>query len=202
MAARVLDSDFGIQIQALSRRVQETLSYERGSVLFVSLEDNAQQSDIVTGLAMHICGRAAAGTLLIDADFQSKRITQQMEQQQGHGLSECLASSSMWYDSVVATSCEKLRFLRSGELDWEALPELPDAVQSLIKAWKSSFGLVVVDGGPIDQPLTPYLAQLADTTYLTVRLGADEREELEAARERLAAWGANLQGCITVGPAL
>ena len=201
MAERVLDSDFGSHIQELSQQITKELPANPASLLFVSMEDDDQRADIVTGLAMHICGCLDAVTLLVDADINSKQISRNFEQN-GPGLAENMDLDSAWYDAVVATSCEGLRLCPSGADNREReADQLQDAARYLFDEWRSSFGLAIIDGGTFANPLLPHLAGLADAVYLCVRLGADERNELAIATERLAAWNAQLKGCITTGPA-
>ena len=199
MAERVLESDFGTYIEQLSQRVENELTSGSAAIVFVSMERDEQRAKIVSGLAMHICGRLESKTLLVDADVQSNKISHHFRCS-GPGLAESLYRDFPWYEGVVATSCEKLRVFPIGvtRLDNKS-DDVTEAARKDFDQWRSQFGLVIIDGGTMSNPLMPWLVQFADAVYLCVQLGADGREELESTTEQLADWGANLKGCITNG---
>jgi hypothetical protein len=61
--------------------------------------------------------------------------------------------------------------------------------------------MVFVDGGTVDSPLMPALAQAADATFLCVQLDVSNRETLVAAVEKLYQIGGHVAGCITMAAA-
>ena len=200
MAERLLETEFGHHIQTMSNRITQTIQ-DPTVLFFLSLEPTEQQTDVVGGLAMYVCAQREAPTLLVDADTTQKWLSKRLGNI-GDGLIEATDDTRPWYESVAATSCERLRYLRIGnaELDASNIDDLRGSVKYMMSDWKDSFGLVLIDGGAIDSKLVPIFADLADATYLTVKLGSDEREELAWATEQLSGFGASLKGCITTGP--
>ena len=201
LAEKLLQSDFGVQVQQLSQQVFEQLP-KGGShvVLFTGLEPLPQQAKVVAGLGMLVCAQQTRPTLLVDGASDTREISRGMERT-GSGLMDALSQQTPWEQSTHATSCEMLRFLPYGHKT--LMPDVTDGLvprmPQIVAQWKKQFGLILIDGGMVTSPTVKVLASSAAATFLCVRLGTTQREELLAATEYLVRIGADVKGCITAG---
>ena len=174
MAERILESSFGEHVQQLSERIHEDLANRPAVLLFASLETDEQRASIVAALAMHICGGPHSRTLLISMPTYRTAGFRNSTSQAGAGIANVLTEDLPWYKPVVATSCPNLRLMSAGQWATDVDSEnLQQTVQRVLEESQDAFDLIVLDGGALDNGLLPYLAPLADGTYLSVRLGAD-----------------------------
>ena len=114
LAGRLLHSEFGVRMGQLSSHLDGQLPGDGPhTVLLLGLDDDPQQTDVIAGLGMFVCGKRNDTTLLVDADTERRAMSQNF-QKTGLGVLESMNGTAGWQDSVQQTSCEKLSLLPCG----------------------------------------------------------------------------------------
>ena len=204
IAQRLSESSYGDRIRQLSQELSESQGdRESQIVLFVSIEGDVQRADGAAALGMLLCEQRQMPTLLIDADFDGKHISASFENK-GAGLIEAISGQSPWNASVRRTSSGGLDMLPCGAdigfISPDSEQEEFQQIAQFAEDWRKQYGLIVIDGGPVDSPLIPTLAGTSDAIFACVQLGHNDRQQLATALERLTKAGGNVLGCITTGP--
>ncbi len=205
LAQRLLHSDFGKQIQELDAELTKQVE---GSgphvVLLVSLEPNAQQAEVATGLGMTVCVQRSGPTMLVDADLEVRSITRAFEAN-GGGLLDAIIGADDYVDFVKPTSCEQLKLLPTGNdfatVDTTDATQIAQRITDHVEEWKRRFDLILIDAGTATSWMAKQLAPHADATFVCVKLGHSQRERLIEVTQQLTNDGASVKGCITTSDA-
>jgi len=205
LAQRLLHSDFGKQIQELDAELTKQVE---GSgphvVLLVSLEPNAQQAEVATGLGMTVCVQRSGPTMLVDADLEVRSITRAFEAN-GGGLLDAIIGADDYVDFVKPTSCEQLKLLPTGNdfatVDTTDAAQIAQRITDHVEEWKRRFDLILIDAGTATSWMAKQLAPHADATFVCVKLGHSQRERLIEVTQQLTNDGASVKGCITTSDA-
>ena len=204
LADRLLNADFGLQIQQLHEEIASQLIGDGPHVvMLVSMEPDPQRSEIVSGIAMYICAQLPKPTLLVDGDFENKRISRGFDEH-AEGLFEVLGGHATWDEKVISTSCEQLGMIPAGtELPsgmFELTQEQSSRIETITNEWRQQYSLVLIDGGMAHSPLSRTFTAAADATFICVQLGRSNRDGLVQTTELLVQAGGQVKGCITTNP--
>jgi hypothetical protein len=135
-------------------------------------------------------------TLLVDAEFEQRSLSESLDYAREEGLSELLRDAADASRACRPTSAEKLWLLPAGQLTAVSLGGDEARPAKLLERLATEHDCVLLDVGRAGNPAAPLLARMADAAYFVVRLGAIEAAAAQAALAEFRACGARVLGCI------
>lgn len=133
--------------------------------------------------------------LMVDANRAHSPLTIQLQHSGAPGLEEILRGEPA---PLLPTGHARLFFLPTGNRAGDASGESLMALGESLAKWRSSYPIVLIDGGDALSESARALARLCDATYLLVGLGTATTEAAREATRRFRATGGRLLGCIAV----
>ncbi len=165
------------------------------TVLFVGSEDSMHIDETCARVAAELAARDVGRVLLVDSDFENKRLTVASGMAENAGLSEIMNVALPWKDAVLSSGSSKLDFLPAGTYAnrrWNPDELLRDALADM----KSQYQMICVSGGDAHGVASKSWSQLCDGSYLVVSVRNSNDRVAESAAIRLRQMGARLIGCI------
>ena len=184
---------------ALARRVREWNGDRRPTKIGItSVKRRAGRSTVAFNLAAALTRIENAPTLLVESDFGRHHIARRLGIAGGSGLSDLMTGNAELADCVTDTPIERFSVMSSGRVSEQESLELPfERLQSILESDFQRFGCILFDL-PIANDLTscysivPHL----DGVILTLDASVTERQQVEKAKQRLAACGTELIGAV------
>jgi polysaccharide biosynthesis transport protein len=142
--------------------------------------------------------RLGLRVLLVDGDMRDPSLHKILARDNGVGLSNLLAGGPDMNPALQPTNYRNLSFLACGPLPPNPAELLGGGkMRAFLKAARSQFDLVVIDGPPVmglsDAPL---LASVVSATVMAIEAGETKRDLARAAVRRLRVGRAHLVGAI------
>lgn len=118
------------------------------------------------------------------------------------GLTDVIGGRTEWYTAVSPTRNPRVVLLPGGS--HKAGAALPDEarVRSVIEQFKARFDIVLIDGGPVQNPFATLLARSCDACYVMLTLAQTRQRAVNATLQRLRQAGGRVTGCILAGATL
>lgn len=165
------------------------------TVLFVGSEDSMHIDECCARVAAELASRDIGRILMIDSDFENRRLSIASGMGSNAGLSEIMNVAYSWKDAVLSSSSSKLDFIPAGTYAnrrWNPDELLRDAVAEM----RSEYQMICVAGGDAHGTAAKSWSQFCDGSYLVVSIRNSNERVAESAAIRLQQLGARLIGCI------
>jgi Mrp family chromosome partitioning ATPase len=176
----------------------ETGRSECRCVMLVSALPGEGVSTVTLGLASTMAAAARQGVLAVDLAASGPALTSRLGLYPRCGLSEVLAKEAGRSEAIVESPIPRLFVLGRGRalLDL-SYPASLALLEDLLKALRSDFDYLIIDGGALKtSPDSLLVASRADAVVLVVQAERTGTETVREASERLRLAGANLPGVV------
>lgn len=183
-------------IVKIADRIQEQFPLpSTAAILFVGTEASVHSDETCARVAAELASRSVGKILLVDSDFESRRLTSASGMRSHGGLSEIMNIALPWTKAVLSSGSSKLDFMPAGNCPhdrWNPKEQLRNAISEI----KHAYQYLCVSAGDAHGHAASTWADLADGALLVVSLQSSNEDVAESAVSQLKRDGARLIGCI------
>lgn len=163
-----------------------------------SIESKADGAQIVTQVAWELSRRVDDDVLLVDADFQLREISRQLENVYLPGLGEVLNRDEAAAGLVRKTGVDRLYWLPSGQSDVSFRKTTPERWSQISAELKSRFQYVCIYSGGAEEKVAATWSRFCDFTFLMASMSDDLGPATEELIAYLRKHDSRVSGLITV----
>ena len=164
-------------------------------IMFVGSEAKMHTDETCARVAAELASRDLGKVLLVDSDFESRRLTSASGMNSHAGLSEVMNIAFPWERAVLSSGSSKLDFVPAGNCPhdrWNPKEQLRNA----LAAMKAGYGYVCVSVGEAHGHAASTWADLSDGTFLLVSLRGSNEDIAVSAVAQMKSSGARVLGCV------
>jgi len=146
-------------------------------------------------VAAELAGRNLGRVLLIDSDFNGRRLTKASGMSSQGGLSEIMNIAFPWEKAILKSGSSKLDFMAAGSCphkQWTPKETLREAIAEI----RCEYQFVCVSVGDAHSSAGALWSEMSDGAFLVVSATHSSDSIAESAVEQLRENGARLAGCI------
>jgi hypothetical protein len=183
----------------LAARIVKEVSFRSGlATVFL----NALRAEVISQaslleLAVAI-GEQGDEVLVIDLDRSSAGSGVTADSQRACSFADVLAGGAPWLAGIRETNLSGVAIVEAGG-PMSALADLRSRLEGAWRRLPDRFRYVLIAGGAGNQQLALQIAGTCRATYLTVEVGQDRRQGIDASLAALRGAQANVRGAIVVG---
>jgi Mrp family chromosome partitioning ATPase len=194
--AMLADAEDSAQFRQLARQVESDTQGIRSPVIAVVGFDGDDTTPLVAAaLATLLAEREGRRILLVEANPHQREISARYSYTTASGLCEVLAGQAEGASAPLTTSLERLAVLPFGHGPTQAVPA---GLEAIAAAWRVEGYTTVLDAGSLSAAWALRVSQLADATYLLVRVGETPADAAVSAVNRFRLSGGKLTGCVAL----
>ena len=164
-------------------------------VMFAGSEATIQVDEVAARVAAELASRNFGRALLIDSDFEGRRLTSASGMNKRPGLSEVMNIALHWEEAILKSGSSKLDFMTVGNCPhkrWTPKRLLRDAVAQI----RSNYQFVCISTGDAHSMAAATWAELSDGALLVVSASNSNEEFAESAVGELRKNGARMVGAV------
>ena len=185
---------------ALARRVQEwnRCARQPAKIGVTSIQRQASRSIVSFNLAAALTRIETSSILMIESDFGRHPMTRHLSIAGSPGFGEVIIGTADPAQCIADTPIEQFSILPSGRVNEQESLELPfKRLPKLLESEFRRFGYLVFDLPVADDLTSCYsIVPQLDGIILVLESGALDRQQIEKAKQRIAACGTDLIGAV------
>lgn len=164
-------------------------------IMFVGTEASVHADETCARVAAELASRNIGKVLLIDSDFEARRLTAASCMRSQAGLSEIMNIALPWSQAVLSSGSSKLDFMPAGNCPhdrWNPKEQLRNAVSEI----KHEYQYLCISAGDAHGHAASTWSDVSDGALLVVSLQSSNEDVAESAVSQLKRDGARLIGCV------
>lgn len=166
------------------------------SVIMLTGSQSALHADETCArVAAELASRNLGRVLLVDSDFESRRLTKASGMSSQGGLSEIMNIAFPWKDAILKSGSSKLDFMAAGNCPhkrWTPKRLLREALAEI----RNDYQFVCVSAGDAHGSAAALWSELSDGALLVVSASQSSEAIAQSAVGQLKANGARMLGCV------
>lgn len=190
------DREIGIITSGILKKAPPEVSH---TIQLVATEDStAPTHEVATRIAWELSIRQDGPVLLVDADFETREISRQLDNVYLPGLAESLNQGLDWRSYVGSTGIEGLFWLPSGKSDITHRKATSARWSVLSQQLKKQFRYVCIYSGSSNNIVARTWSRYCDFTFLIANMQDELGEGTKQAVENLRKHDCRLAGLVTI----
>jgi hypothetical protein len=165
-------------------------------VLFLGSENNPHTHSTCNAVAASVAEQLQGqGRVLLVDSCPQRKLSRAFQKLESPGISNCLAPTALWQNSVISRGAGLMDFLPAGTSHWEHWGAETRLLQIAAQA-RQRYPFVFVNAGDAHHSMGKLWSSVCDGSYLLVSMKSSNADIAESAVTELQASGARLLGCI------
>ncbi|QEG21848.1 tyrosine-protein kinase family protein [Mariniblastus fucicola] len=164
-------------------------------VMIAGSQASLHSDETCARVAAELASRGLGRVLLVDSDFNGRRLTKASGMSAQGGLSEVMNIAYPWRDAVLKSGSSKLDFMAAGSCPhkrWTPKSQLREAIAEI----RSEYQFVCVSVGDAHSSASSLWSEMSDGAFLVVSATQSCDAVAESAVSQMRDDGARLVGCI------